>query len=685
MSVTTPAAVRPEDFPEPTEPTAETVAAAAPETPETPESVDASPESAAEADEAAEPQITFGDLGLPEAVVRKLAQNGVTAPFPIQAATIPDALAGEDVLGRGRTGSGKTLSFGLPLLARLHGGRTQRKRPRGVILTPTRELAMQVSDALQPYGDTLGLKLKVVCGGTSMANQISALERGVDILVATPGRLRDLINRGSCSLDDVETAILDEADQMSDLGFLPEVTEILDLVPEGGQRMLFSATMEKEIDSLVRRYLVDPVLHEVDAAQGAVTTMTHHVMVVKPRDKAPVTTAIAARKGRTIIFVRTQLGADRVAEQLREAGVPADALHGGMTQGARTRTLADFKDGRVNVLVATDVAARGIHVDGIDLVLNVDPAGDHKDYLHRSGRTARAGESGTVVSLALPHQRRQIFRLMEDAGVDASRHIIGRGDVFDDDVARITGARSLTEVQAESAANSARQAEREAKKLNRQLEKLQQRAAELREEATLLTARAARERGEDPDAAVAAAAEVEAAQAAEEARAEARREAKAEAERRERADRERQDRDRGGRSSYDRRDRERGDRRPNDRGGDRGGFRRDRDRDERPYGRDRDRDRRDGGRGDGGRGDSGRGGSGGGGFRRDDVRRDDRREGGDRGFRRDGFRGGDRPHHRDDRRPHGRSGGSGGSHAPSRNGARTPDRRADKPRWKRNG
>ncbi|WP_431981529.1 DEAD/DEAH box helicase [Streptomyces qinglanensis] len=687
MSVTTPAAVRPEDFPEPTEPTAETVAAAAPETPVTPESADEAAESAAQADQAdqaAEPQITFGDLGLPEAVVRKLAQNGVTAPFPIQAATIPDALAGKDVLGRGRTGSGKTLSFGLPLLARLHGGRTQRKRPRGVILTPTRELAMQVSDALQPYGDTLGLKLKVVCGGTSMANQISALERGVDILVATPGRLRDLINRGSCSLDDVETAILDEADQMSDLGFLPEVTEILDLVPEGGQRMLFSATMEKEIDSLVRRYLVDPVSHEVDAAQGAVTTMTHHVMVVKPRDKAPVTTAIAARKGRTIIFVRTQLGADRVAEQLREAGVPADALHGGMTQGARTRTLADFKDGRVNVLVATDVAARGIHVDGIDLVLNVDPAGDHKDYLHRSGRTARAGESGTVVSLALPHQRRQIFRLMEDAGVDASRHIIGRGDVFDDDVARITGARSLTEVQAESAANSARQAEREAKQLNRQLEKLQQRAAELREEATLLTARAARERGDDPEAAVAAAAEAEAAQAAEEARAEARREAKAEAERRERADRERQDRDRGGRSSYDRRDRDRGDRRANDRGGDRGGFRRDRDRDERPYGRDRDRDRD---RRDGGRGEGGRGGSGGGGFRRDDVRRDDRREGGDRGFRRDGFRSSDRPHRRDDRRPHGRSGEyrSGGSHAPGRNGARTPDRRADKPRWKRNG
>ncbi|MEU6080019.1 DEAD/DEAH box helicase [Streptomyces sp. NPDC047108] len=450
----------------------------------------------AEAPEA--PRTTFADLGLPEPVVRKLSQNGVTTPFPIQAATIPDALAGQDILGRGRTGSGKTLSFGLPLLTQLAGGYTEKKRPRGLILTPTRELAMQVSDALQPYGDVLGLKLKVVCGGTSMGNQIGALERGVDILVATPGRLRDLIDRGAASLDKVQIAVLDEADQMADMGFLPEVTEILDLVPPGGQRMLFSATLENEIDTLVKRYLSDPVTHEVDAAQGAVTTMSHHVLVVKPKDKAPVTAAIAARKGRTIIFVRTQLGADRVAEQLRDAGVRADALHGGMTQGARTRTLADFKDGYVNVLVATDVAARGIHVDGIDLVLNVDPAGDHKDYLHRSGRTARAGQSGTVVSLALPHQRRQIFRLMEDAGVDASRHIVGGAGAFDEDVARITGARSLTEVQAESAANSAKQAEREVQDLTRELERAQRRAAELRDEADRLTARAARERGEEP-------------------------------------------------------------------------------------------------------------------------------------------------------------------------------------------
>ncbi|WP_333751960.1 DEAD/DEAH box helicase, partial [Streptomyces sp. IBSBF 2394] len=469
--------------------------------PEAVETVDASTTTeATEATSATEaPEPTFADLGLPEGVVRKLAQNGVTTPFPIQAATIPDALAGKDILGRGRTGSGKTLSFGLPTLATLAGGRTEKHKPRAVILTPTRELAMQVADALQPYGDVVGLRMKVVCGGTSMGNQIYALEKGVDILVATPGRLRDIINRGACSLENVEIAVLDEADQMSDLGFLPEVTELLDQVPAGGQRMLFSATMENEIKTLVDRYLKDPVSHEVDAAQGAVTTMSHHILVVKPKDKAPVTAAIASRKGRTIIFVRTQLGADRVAEQLRDAGAKADALHGGMTQGARTRTLADFKDGYVNVLVATDVAARGIHVDGIDLVLNVDPAGDHKDYLHRAGRTARAGRTGTVVSLSLPHQRRQIFRLMEDAGVDATRHIIQGGAAFDPEVAEITGARSMTEVQAESAGNAAQQAEREVGQLTKELERAQRRATELREEADRLVARVARERGEDPE------------------------------------------------------------------------------------------------------------------------------------------------------------------------------------------
>ncbi|MEV5509004.1 DEAD/DEAH box helicase [Streptomyces orinoci] len=702
-----------------------------------------------------EPTITFGDLGLDEAVVRKLAQNGVTTPFPIQAATIPDALAGKDILGRGRTGSGKTLSFGLPLLSTLAGGHTEKKRPRGLILTPTRELAMQVADALQPYGDVLGLKMKVVCGGTSMGNQIHALERGVDILVATPGRLRDIIDRGAASLDKVQVAVLDEADQMADMGFLPEVTEILDQVPVGGQRLLFSATLENEIDTLVKRYLVNPVTHEVDPSAGAVTTMTHHVLVVKPKDKAPVTAAIAARKGRTIIFVRTQMGADRVAEQLVDAGVRADALHGGMTQGARTRVLEDFKRGYVNVLVATDVAARGIHVDGIDLVLNVDPAGDHKDYLHRSGRTARAGQSGTVVSLALPHQRRQIFRLMEDAGVDASRHIVGGAGAFDEDVARITGARSLTEVQADSAANAAKQAERELAELGRQLERAQRRATELREEADRLLARAARERGEDPEAVIAAAAEEAAAEAAEQeaaaaavpaqaaAPAQERRDERGNFERRgggyrreERRDDRREDRreDRGGfrrderrddRGGFRREDRPSGGFRRDDRD-DRGGFRRDNRedrggfrREDRPSGgfRRDDRDDRGGFRRDNRDNRDDRGGfrredRPSGGFRRDDrddrggFRRDNREDRGgfrreDRpsGFRRDdrGYRsgGGDRPFNRDrrDDRPSGghRSGGDrpygrrDDRHFDNNRAGASFDRRADKPRWKRNG
>ncbi|WP_406270179.1 DEAD/DEAH box helicase [Streptomyces sp. NBC_00191] len=724
------------------------VAASAAEAVDAPDAVEAV-ESDAVADtdtEPAEPTVTFAELGLPEGVVRKLAQNGVTVPFPIQAATIPDALAGKDILGRGRTGSGKTLSFGLPTLATLAGGHTEKKKPRAVILTPTRELAMQVADALQPYGDVLGLKMKVVCGGTSMGNQIYALERGVDVLVATPGRLRDIINRGACSLENVQVAVLDEADQMSDLGFLPEVTELFDQIPAGGQRMLFSATMENEIGTLVRRYLVDPVSHEVDSAQGNVTTMTHHVLVVKPKDKAPVTSAIAARKGRTIIFVRTQLGADRIAEQLQDSGVKADALHGGMTQGARTRVLDDFKKGYVNALVATDVAARGIHVDGIDLVLNVDPAGDHKDYLHRSGRTARAGKSGTVVSLSLPHQRRQIFRLMEDAGVDASRHIVAGAGAFDPEVAEITGARSLTEVQADSANNAAKQAEREVVDLTKQLERVQRRAAELREEADRLVARAARERGDDPETAVAEVQAVAEAEVAAEVAASVPEQST-----------ERRDERRDDRGNFERRGGERG--------GDRGGFRRDNDR---PSGGFRRDDRRDdrGGRSFERRDDRPSGGfrSGGndrpsGGFRsggndrRDDrggrsfERRDDRPSGGFRsggndrpsggfrsggndrpsggfrsggndrrddrggfnrddrpsgGFRRDdrpsGHRGSDRPFNRDrrDDRPTGgfRSGGGDrpyGRRDDHRGGTGTGTntgsfgRRDDKPRWKRNG
>ncbi|WNI23454.1 DEAD/DEAH box helicase [Streptomyces sp. ITFR-16] len=697
---------------------------------ESAEAIQADAPQAEQAD--AEPTVTFADLGLPEGIVRKLAQNGVTAPFPIQAATIPDALAGKDILGRGRTGSGKTLSFGLPTLAALAGGHTEKKKPRAIILTPTRELAMQVADALQPYGDVLGLKMKVVCGGTSMGNQIYALERGVDVLVATPGRLRDIINRGACSLENVQVAVLDEADQMSDLGFLPEVTELLDQIPGGGQRMLFSATMENEIGTLVKRYLSNPVTHEVDSAQGNVSTMSHHVLVVKPKDKAPVTSAIAARKGRTIIFVRTQLGADRIAEQLVDAGVKADALHGGMTQGARTRVLEDFKKGYVNALVATDVAARGIHVDGIDLVLNVDPAGDHKDYLHRSGRTARAGKSGVVVSLALPHQRRQIFRLMEDAGVDASRHIVQGAGVFEPEVAEITGARSLTEVQADSANNAAKQAEREAAELSKQLERVQRRAVELREEAGRLVARAARERGDDPEVAVAeAVAEAEAALAAaasvpeQPAPREERRDERGNYERRDnRGDRDQRGGDRGGyRGGNDRGVGERSGRptggsgyrgsndRPsfrgsNDRRDDRGGrpFER-RDNDRPSFNRDRRDDRPSGGFRSGG--NDRRDDRGGRSFERRDDRPSFNRDNDRPSFNRDrrddrpsgGFRSGgsDRPFNRDrrDDRPSGgfRSGGSDrptgrrDDHRGANTGTNTGSfgRRDDKPRWKRNG
>ncbi|MFG2819378.1 DEAD/DEAH box helicase [Kitasatospora sp. NPDC048365] len=665
-----------------------------------------------EADEAAaEPTITFGDLGLPDEIVRALAKREVTTPFPIQAATIPDALAGKDVLGRGRTGSGKTLSFGLPLLTRLAGGdRTRAKHPRGLILVPTRELAMQVADALEPFGSVLGLRLKVVCGGTSMSNQIYALERGVDVLVATPGRLRDLINRGSAKMDDVEIAVLDEADQMADMGFLPEVTEILDLVPAGGQRLLFSATLENEIDTLVKRYLKSPVTHEVDPSAGAVTTMTHHILVVKPKDKAPITNAIAARKGRTIIFVRTQMGADRVAQQLLEAGVKADALHGGMTQGARTRVLGDFKDGYLNVVVATDVAARGIHVDGIDLVLNVDPAGDHKDYLHRSGRTARAGRSGTVVTLVLPHQRRGVFRLMEDAGVDASRHILDHA--FDAEVAKITGARSLVEVQAESASGIAGAAEREVAELTRELERAQRRATELREEADRLAARAARERAdlgieEDAEPAAAEGAPAEetapAAPVAEE-RTPSYREARTERTERPARSFDRDRDDRGGRSggfnrddrparSFGDRDRERGGFNRDDRGGRSGGFNRDDrggrsggfNRDDRPARSFGDRDRERGGFNRDDRG--GRSG----GFNRDDrggFNRDDRggRSFGDRdrgGFNRDDRGGrsfGDRPARSFGDRDRERGGFNrddrGGSSSSSRPFARRDDHRS---------
>lgn len=392
------------------------------------------PEEAAEADAT---DSGFAGFGLPEPLLGVLAGAGITSPFPIQAATIPDALAGRDVLGRAQTGSGKTLGFGLPLLARLAG--TSSRLPRGLILVPTRELALQVADAVAPLAKAVGLSVTLIAGGMPYGPQRRAFEQGVDVVVATPGRLIDLLDQAICDLSAVEVTVLDEADHMADLGFLPAVTTLLDTVPAGGQRLLFSATLDSGINRLVRTYLSDPVTHQVDSDRASVATMSHHVVHVQPKDKTVLTAELAAREGRTVIFVRTQRAADRIAGQLREAGVTAGALHGGLTQGARTRILAAFKEGRVPALVATDVAARGIHVDDVGLVLQVDPPNGPKEYLHRAGRTARAGGSGAVVTLALPHQRRELDRLTRQAGVSATPVVGESGDAA---LADATGART---------------------------------------------------------------------------------------------------------------------------------------------------------------------------------------------------------------------------------------------------
>jgi superfamily II DNA/RNA helicase len=361
----------------------------------------------------------FAALGLAPRLVQRMAKDGITAPFPIQEATIPDALAGKDVLGRGQTGSGKTLGFGLPTLMRLAGGHTESRRPRGMVLVPTRELAMQVHDALEPLAHVMGVTIKLIAGGLPYPKQIESLRRGVDLLIATPGRLIDLCEQGAADLGAVEIAVLDEADHMCDMGFMPAVTTLLDMTPKSGQRLLFSATLDNDVDKIVKTYLKDPVTHSTESGQATVSTMEHHLLVIEPGHKQSLTAELASRDGRTIVFVRTKLGADRVATQLRDRGVMAAALHGGLTQGARNRTLDQFKDGSVPVLVATDVAARGIHVDDVGLVVQADPPAEHKDYLHRAGRTARAGGKGAVVTLLLPHQRRGMMRMAESAGVQA--------------------------------------------------------------------------------------------------------------------------------------------------------------------------------------------------------------------------------------------------------------------------
>ncbi|MDR3080446.1 MAG: DEAD/DEAH box helicase, partial [Streptomyces sp.] len=376
---------------------------------------------------------------MPAALLKTLAAQGVTTPFPIQAATLPNSLAGRDMLGRGRTGSGKTLAFGLALLARTAGLRAQPKAPLVLVLVPTRELAQQVTDALTPYATAVQLRLTTVVGGLSITKQANALRRGAEVLVATPGRLNDLVERGDCTLEDVRITVLDEADQMTDMGFLPQITKLIRQVRADGQRMLFSATLDANIDRLVQRFLTDPVVHSVDPSAGAVTTMEHHVLhVLDETDKKAVTTRIAARDGRVILFLDTKRSADRLAKRLLGVGVRAAALHGGRSQPQRTRTLEQFKNGQVTALVATTVAARGIHIDDLDLVVNVDPPADHKDYLHRGGRTARAGGSGSVVTLVLPAQKRDMSRLMSDAGIRPRTTRITSSDT---ELATITGAR----------------------------------------------------------------------------------------------------------------------------------------------------------------------------------------------------------------------------------------------------
>ncbi|WP_418958200.1 DEAD/DEAH box helicase [Streptomyces tritici] len=381
----------------------------------------------------------FAELDLPDRLLAALAAQGVTAPFPIQAATLPSALAGRDVLGRGRTGSGKTLAFGLALVARTAGPRAQPRRPRGLVLVPTRELAQQVTDALAPYARAVGSRLTTVVGGAPLSRQTYALRKGTDLVVATPGRLMDLVVRGDCLLDRVAVTVLDEADQMTDMGFTPQITELLDQVPAGGQRLLFSATLDRTVDRLVDRYLSDPVVHSVDPAAGAVATMEHHVLHVHADDKQAATAAIAARTGRVIMFLGTKDAVDRLTGELLACGVLAAALHGGRPQGQRTRALARFRSGQVPVLVATSIAARGIHVDGLDLVVNVDPPTDAKEYLHRSGRTARAGNPGSVVTLVTPNQRRSAARVMSEAGVQPRITRVRPGEA---ELNRITGART---------------------------------------------------------------------------------------------------------------------------------------------------------------------------------------------------------------------------------------------------
>jgi superfamily II DNA/RNA helicase len=382
--------------------------------------------------------MSFFDLGVNPAIVKTLSKSGINDPFPIQKATLPDAIGGKDVLGRGQTGSGKTLAFGLAVLTKLANRKAKPHHPLAIILSPTRELAMQINDVIAPLAQSVQLNSRLIAGGMPYGNQIQALRQGVPILVATPGRLIDLMEQKHVSLSETEIVVLDEADQMADMGFLPAMKEILNACKPKGQRLLFSATLDRGVDGLVKKYLNNPVTHSVDSDKASVSTMEHHVLVIHPNDKELITAQIAAREGKTILFVRTQHGADKLAQKLAHAGVPVGALHGGKSQSVRTRTLAAFKSGATPALVATDVAARGIHVDDVSLVVHVDPPQDPKDYLHRAGRTARAGESGVVVTLTTTRQQNTVRGLTDKAGVKPK---ITRVKPSGRELMEVTGAR----------------------------------------------------------------------------------------------------------------------------------------------------------------------------------------------------------------------------------------------------
>jgi len=363
--------------------------------------------------------LSFSDLGVPAALVSVLTEAGITAPFPIQTATLPDSLKGRDVLGRGRTGSGKTYAFVLPLLARLAAGNGRRQpgRPRALVLAPTRELASQIEAAMAPLAQSLGLRTLTIFGGVRPNPQIQGLRNGVDIVIACPGRLADHVQSGHCDLGSIEITVLDEADHMADLGFLPVVRRLLDKTPQNGQRLLFSATLDAGVDVLVKRFLHNPVTHSVDSEQSPVTNMTHHVLHVSKEGRVPVLADLTAAPGKTVVFTRTKHGAKALARQLNARGVPAVELHGNLSQNARTRNLTAFGSGTATTLVATDIAARGIHVDDVSLVVHADPPVEHKAYLHRSGRTARAGAEGTVVTLMMDAQVSDVRDLTRRAGI----------------------------------------------------------------------------------------------------------------------------------------------------------------------------------------------------------------------------------------------------------------------------